>query len=102
MENRHGLVVDTSFTKATGTAEREAAIEMVEELPDGGRVTLGADKVYDTQDFVAEMRLLGVMPHVTQNTKGRRSAIDGRTARHAGYSVSLRIRKRIARKCSAG
>ncbi len=95
MENRNGLVVDTSLTKATGTAEREAAIAMVEALPDDGRITLGTDKSYDTQDFVAEMRRLGVTPHVTQNNKKRRSAIDGRTTRHAGYAVSLRIRKRI-------
>jgi len=95
MENRNGLVIDTSLTKATGTAEREAAIAMVEALPDDGRITLGTDKSYDTQDFVAEMRRLGVTPHVTQNNKKRRSAIDGRTTRHAGYAASLRIRKRI-------
>ena len=95
MENRNGLVVDTTTTTATGTAEREAAIAMVEEFPGGERITLGTDKAYDTQDFVAEMRRLGVTPHVTQNTKSRRSAIDGRTTRHAGYPISLRIRKRI-------
>ena len=95
MENRNGLVVGASLTKATGTAEREAAIAMVEALPDDGRITLGTDKGYDTQDFVAEMRRLGVTPHVTQSNKKRRSAIDGRTTRHAGYAVSLRIRKRI-------
>jgi transposase len=95
MENRNGLVVDTSLTKATGTAEREAGVAMVEDLPDDGRITLGSDKGYDTQDFVAEMRRLGVTPHVTQNNKKRRSAIDGRTTRHPGYAVSLRIRKRI-------
>ncbi len=95
MENRNALVVDTSLTKATGTAEREAAVSMVEDLPDDGRITLGTDKSYDTQDFVAEMRRLGVTPHVTQNNKKRRSAIDGRTTRHAGYTASLRIRKRI-------
>ena len=95
MENRNGLVVDTSLTKATGTAEREAAISMIEDLPDDGRITLGSDKGYDTQDFVAEMRRLGVTPHVTQNNTKRRSAIDGRTTRHPGYAVSLRIRKRI-------
>jgi len=94
MENRNGLVVNTSLTKANGTAEREAAISMVEDLPDGGRITLGTDKSYDTQDFVAEMRRLGVTPHVTQNKK-RRSTIDGRTTRHAGYATSLHIRKRI-------
>jgi transposase len=95
MENRNGLVVDTLLTKATGTAEREAAIAMIGDLPDDGRITLGTDKGYDTQDFVAEMRRLGVTPHVTQNTKGRRSAIDGRTTRHVGYAASLRVRKRI-------
>ena len=95
MENRHGLVVDTAFTKATGTAERQAGVEMVEALPDGGRVTLGAGKAYDTQDFVAEMRRLGVTPHVTRNAQGRRSAIDGRTTRHAGYAISQRVRKHI-------
>ena len=95
MENRNGLVVDTSLTKATGTAEREAAIAMIGDLPDDGRITLGTDKGYDTQEFVAEMRRLGVTPHVTQNSKGRRSAIDGRTTRHVGYAASLRIRKRI-------
>jgi transposase len=95
MENRNGLVVDTSLTTATGTAEREAAIAMIEDLSDNGPITLGTDKSYDTQDFVTEMRRLGVTPHVTQNTKGRRSAIDGRTTRHAGYAISLRIRKRI-------
>ena len=68
---------------------------MIGDLPDDGRITLGTDKGYDTQDFVAEMRRLGMTPHVTQNTRGRRSAIDGRTTRHVGYAVSLRIRKRI-------
>jgi len=62
MENRNALAVDTSLTKATGTVEREAAIAMVEALPDDGRITLGTDKSYDTQDFVAEMRRLGVTP----------------------------------------
>ena len=95
MENRNGLVVDTLLTKATGTAEREAAIEMIGNLPDDGRITLGKDKGYDTQEFISEMRRLGVTPHVTQNTDGRRSAIDGRTTRHVGYAASLRIRKRI-------
>jgi hypothetical protein len=98
MENRNGLVVDTSLTKAAGTAEREAAIAMVEDRPDDGRVTLGTDKSHDTQDFVAEMRRLGVTPHVTPHVtqnKKRRSAIDGRTTRHPGHAVSLRIRKPI-------
>ena len=95
MENRNGLVVATTLTKATGTAEREAALAMVEGLDSRHRITVGADKAYDTADFVADMRDLGATPHVAQNTKGRRSAIDGRTTRHAGYAVSQQIRKRI-------
>ncbi len=95
MENRNGLVVATATTTAPGTAEPEAAIAMIETLPAGSHITLGTDKAYDTLDFVAEMRRLGVTPHATQNTKGRRSAIDNRTTRHAGYAVSLRLRKRI-------
>jgi transposase len=95
MENRSGLVVAATVTPATGTAEREAAEEMIEQVTDGHRITLGADKAYDTADFVAEMRRQGVTPHVTQNNKRRRSAIDGRTTRHAGYKVSQRVRKRI-------
>src|ERR1700689_956313 len=95
MENRNGLVVATELTPATGTAEREAAMAMIEDLAGNQRITLAADKAYDTADFVAEMRRLRGTPHVTQNTKGRRSAIDGRTPRHAGYTVSLRVRKRI-------
>ena len=95
MENRNGLVMAAEMTPATGTAEREAAVAMVEELADGQRLTLGADKGYDTTDFVAEMRRLGVTPHVSQNTNARRSAIDGRTTRHPGYAISVRVRKRI-------
>ena len=95
MENRSGLVVDASITLATGTAEREAAEAMIGEMPAGHRITVGADKAYDTADFVAGMRRLDATPHVTQNTKRRRSAIDGRTTRHAGYKASQRIRKRI-------
>jgi transposase len=95
MENRSGLVVAANATQATGTAEREAAEAMVGELPAGGRITLGADKAYDTADFVAGMRQMDVTAHVAQNDKHRRSAIDSRTTRHAGYKVSLRVRKRI-------
>ena len=93
--DRSGLVVDATTTTATGTAEREAAEAMVGELPAGGRITLGADKAYDTADFVAGTRQLDVTPHIAQNDKRRRSAIDGRTTRHAGYEVSLCVRKRI-------
>ena len=95
MENRNGLVVDATVTPATGAAEREAAVTMADGRPGSHRITLGADKAYDTADFVAEMRRPGVTPRVARNDKGRRSAIDGRTTRHAGYGVSLRIRKRI-------
>jgi hypothetical protein len=95
MENRNGLVVAATVTQATGTAEREAAVAMIEPSAGGKRITLGTDKAYDTADFVAGMRRLGVTPHVSQNDNGRRSAIDGRTTRHSGYAVSLRVRKRI-------
>ena len=95
MENRHALVVDVRLTAATGMAERAAAVSMVEAIPGRHRVTVGADKAYDTKDFVANLRSLGAAPHVAQNTSNRRSAIDGRTTRHPGYAVSLRVRKRI-------
>jgi transposase len=93
IENRNGLVVDSRLTQASGYAERKAALEMVEELPGGHRVTLGGDRGYDTQDFVAACRELNVTPHVTQHTSGRSSRIDGRTTRHAGYELSQRRRK---------
>jgi transposase len=96
MENRHGLAVDVLVTHATGTAEREAALTMLDRRPTPQRHgTLGADKAYDTQDFVADCRSRHITPHVTQNTTGRRSAIDGRTTRHPGYTISQRIRKRV-------
>jgi hypothetical protein len=100
MENRHALVVDTRLTLATGTAEREAALEMVAQRPGNHRITLGADKAYDVAEFVADPRQYNVTPHVAQNTTNRRSAIDGRTTRHLGYVVSGRVRKR--RRCLAG
>jgi transposase len=95
MENRHGLVVDTRVTQATGTAEREAALAMAEAIPGQQRVTLGADKNYDTRDCVRELRQLRVTPHVAQHTSGRSSAIDGRTTRHPGYAISQRKRKGV-------
>lgn len=95
MENPNVLVVDVRLTAATGLAEREAAVSMVEAIPGRHRITVGADKAYDTKDFLANMRELGAAPHVAQNTGNRRSAINGRTTRHPGYAVSLRIRKRI-------
>ena len=96
-ENRHGLVVETEMTLATGTAEREAAKAMIEShAPDSERqLTVGADQAYDTADFVADMRAMCVTPHVAQNNKGRASAIDARTTRHAGYAVSQKKRKLI-------
>jgi transposase len=98
MENRHGLVVDAQVTQATGTAEREAAVDMASALSGTHRVTLGADKNYDTRDCVDELRCVNVTLHVAQNASDRTSAIDGRTTCHAGYAVSQRIRKRIE-KC---
>jgi transposase len=96
MENRNGLIVDALATRASGYAERLAALHLVEPRADRPRqVTLAGDKGFDTQDFVAELREINVTPHVAQNTSGRRSAIDGRTTRHPGYAVSQRIRKRI-------
>jgi transposase len=95
-ENRNGLVVNAEVFQANGTAERHAALVMLEQLPGANRVTVGADKGYDTRGFVAECRQLKVTPHVAMNT-GRRggSAIDQRTARHAGYEISQKKRKRI-------
>ncbi|MFN3503650.1 MAG: IS5 family transposase [Allorhizobium sp.] len=92
MENRHGLAVDVETTRASGTAEREAARTMVARTVTKP-ATLGADKGYDVAEFVAAMREAKVTPHVAQKAKG--SAIDGRTTRHAGYKTSLKIRKRI-------
>ena len=96
MENRNGLIVGAVATRASGHAERLAARHLIEPHADRPqKVTLGGDKGFDTQDFVAELREINVTAHVAQNTNGRRSAIDGRTTRHAGYAISLRIRKRI-------
>jgi len=95
MENRNGLLVQTFLTEATGRAEREAAMLMMEVIPSGKRVTLGGDKNYDTQEFVRELRRMNITPHVAQNDTNRRSAVDERTTRHAGYEVSQRKRKRV-------
>lgn len=95
MENRNGLVVNAEVLLANGTAERDAALLMAEAIPGDHRVTLGADKNYDTAEFVAEARNLKVTPHVAQNNKHRRSAIDARTTRQAGYLISQRKRKRV-------
>jgi hypothetical protein len=95
MENGNGLVTDVEVLQATGTAERDAALVMIERIPGNQSVTVGADKNYDTKDFVAETRHMNVTPHVAQNNKNRKSAIDGRTTRHVGYAVSQQKRKRI-------
>lgn len=103
MENRNGLIVGAVTTRASGHAERLAAVALVKPHADRAQpITLGGDKGFDTQDFVAELREINVTPHVAQNLSSRRSAIPGskspgtgRTTRHPGYEVSLRIRKRI-------
>jgi transposase len=94
-ENRHGLVVETGFTQATGIAERDAAKAMIQRHSPGStrQLTVGADKAYDTADFVADLRRMCVTPHVAQKVKG--SAIDNRTTRHAGYAASQRRRKLV-------
>jgi transposase len=99
-ENRNGLIVNTEVFPANGMAERAAAMAMMEQIPGDHQVTVGADKGYDTRDFVAECRHLHVTPHVAQNTKrSGGSAIDARTTRHSGYGVSQKKRKRIE-ECS--
>ena len=95
MENRNGLLVQTFLTEANGRAERDAAMLMAEAIPSGKRITLAGDKNYDTREFVRELRGMNITPHVAQNDTNRRSAVDQRTTRHAGYEVSQRKRKRV-------
>ena len=96
MENRNGLVLDVLVTQASGTAERDATLVMLDRRRGPRkRVTLGADKGYDTHAFIEELRQRGVTPHVAQHTNRRRSAIDGRTTQHQGYRLSQRVRKRV-------
>ena len=103
MENRNGLVVQAHLGEASGTAEREAAIHMINRTSPSSsrRLTLGADKGYDAASFVGELRQMVVTPHIARNDamtktgKRRRSAVDARTTRHEGYAVSQRVRKRI-------
>jgi hypothetical protein len=96
MENRNGLVVTSEVTQASGTAERDSALRMARSLRGAHQKTLGANKGYDTRDFVADLRISGITPHVAQNvTRSGGSAIDGRTARHQGYGQSINARKRI-------
>jgi transposase len=96
VENRNGLIVNTEVFEANGTAERDAALVMLEQIPGRKQVTVGGDKAYDTADFVAECRNLKVTPHVAQNLeRPGGSAIDARTTQHVGYAISQRKRKRI-------
>ena len=97
MEHRYGLLVDFQVTAATGTAERDMVPRLVDEARQRGfhPRTLAGDKNYDTRQCVADLRQRRVTPHVAQNTRGRHSAIDGRTTRHPGYDTSQRIRKRV-------
>jgi IS5 family transposase len=96
MDNRHALIVNCKVTQATGTGERDAAKAMAADRPGAHQKTLGADKNYDTRGFVAEMRRIGVTPHVAQNTaRCGGSAIDGRTTRHQGYAKSINSRRGI-------
>jgi len=96
MENRNGLLVDLQLDIADGRAERRNAIAMLDAVGGLRRLTVAADKGYDTRDFIAQCRARNVSPHVAQTSDTRRaSAIDGRTTRHEGYAVSQRIRKRV-------
>ena len=95
MENRNGLAVAARLTQATGTAERDACLDMLQEAGGNRRITLGGGKNYDARDFVDPLRTLNVTPHVAQNNTNRKSAIDGRTTRHPGYAVSMNKRKRV-------
>ncbi|MET4608360.1 hypothetical protein ABIB90_007866 [Bradyrhizobium sp. JR4.1] len=96
MENHHGVLVEACLTQADGHAERVTALHMIEPRADRPiAITLGADKAYDAEDFVNELRSMNVRSHVAQTTSGCSSASDGRTARHGGYAVSQRIRKPI-------
>ena len=101
MENRNGLVSGVRLNHATGTAERDAALALLDARPGCSRITLRADKGYDARGFIAALRSRLVTPHIAIDRRTsklgtpRRSAMDGRTTRHAGYAVSLRIRKRI-------
>jgi transposase len=101
MENRNGLAVDAALTHATGTAEREAALAMLDRRKRSARITVGADKAYDVAAFVEDLRERNVTPHITINgavsKRGvvRKTAIDGRTTRHPGYGISQTVRKRI-------
>lgn len=96
IENRNGMIINAQTWEANGTAERDSALAMLEQIAGDFPVTVGADKNYDTQDFVSECRHMKITPHVARNDKRRGgSTIDGRTTRHTGYGISQRKRKRI-------
>lgn len=101
MENRNGLAVDGGITQASGTAEREAALAMLDRRTGRRRITLGADKAYDVRQFVEDLRVRAVTPHIaidghfSKTGKSRATAVDRRTTRHPGYAISQRCRKRI-------
>jgi transposase len=101
MENRHGLAVGGGISQATGTAEREAALALIDGRRRGRRITLGADKAYDVEQFVHDLRDRSVTPHIaidghlSKTGTPRKTAVDGRTTRHIGYDISQRCRKRI-------
>jgi len=101
MENRNGLVIDGRITQANGTAEREAALGMLDARPRRRRITLGADKAYDVRQFVESLRERSITPHIaidghlSKTGKPRVTAIDERTTRHPGYAISQCCRKRI-------
>jgi transposase len=95
MEHRSGLIVKATVTPADGYGERDAALVMIEGVPGRQRVTVAADKGYDTRDFVAELRTMQVTPHLARHTTGRRSAIDARTTRQPGYAISQQKRKLV-------
>jgi hypothetical protein len=102
MENRNGLIVDTQVSHATGTAERDTALAMIDRTrKHHRRITLGADKLFDTESFVTDLKARAVTPHIAidgrvfKTGRVRKTLVDGRTTRHKGYAVSLRCRKRI-------
>jgi transposase len=95
MENRNGLAVDGCVTPANGTAERDAAMEMIDAIKTDGPITLGADKGYDAAEFVERLGKAKVVPHIAQNTKGRKSAVPEAIAKTDGYAASQIVRKRI-------
>ena len=95
MEHRSGLIVKATVTPADGHGERDAGLVMIADVSGRHRITVAADKGYDTRDFVAELRAMTVTPHIAQHTTGRRSALDGRTTRHTGYGISQQKRKLV-------